>query len=144
MILEHSWSRWNWNLSLREHIMHYKGRVPCISVLMTLLSLMKKSTTSTLEVGLKSEDKNVRSTKVVIGKIKNTVTRLITCLYPVEFCEEFSPTVKNEVERRRSKTGRNTAVIVHLKKNIINARRVSVKEVTCHSIWWATYHVIPL
>lgn len=114
--------------------MHYKGRVPCISVLMTLLSLMKKSTTSTLEVGLKSEDKNVRSTKVVIGKIKNTVTRLITCLYPVEFCEEFSPTVKNEVERRRSKTGRNTAVIVHLKKNIINARRVSVKEVTCHSI----------
>lgn len=81
-----------------------------------------------------SKDKNVRSTKVVIGKIKNTVTRLITCLYPVEFCEEFSPTVKNEVERRRSKTGRNTAVIVHLKKNIINARRVSVKEVTCHSI----------
>lgn len=81
-----------------------------------------------------SKDKNVRSTKVVIGKIKNTVTRLITCLYPVEFCEEFSPTVKNEVERRRSKTGRNIAVIVHLKKNIINARRVSVKEVTCHSI----------
>lgn len=81
-----------------------------------------------------SKDKNVRSTKVVTGKIKNTVTRLITCLYPVEFCEEFSPTVKNEVERRRSKTGRNTAVIVHLKKNIINARRVSVKEVTCHSI----------
>ena len=81
-----------------------------------------------------SKDKNVRSTKVVIGKIKNTVTRLITCLYLVEFCEEFSPTVKNEVERRRSKTGRNTAVIVHLKKNIINARRVSVKEVTCHSI----------
>ena len=81
-----------------------------------------------------SKDKNVRSTKVVIGKIKNTVTRLVTCLYPVEFCEEFSPTVKNEVERRRSKTGRNTAVIVHLKKNIINARRVSVKEVTCHSI----------
>ena len=81
-----------------------------------------------------SKDKNVRSTKVVTGKIKNTVTRLITCLYPVEFCEEFSPTVKNEVERRRSKTGRNTAVIVHLKKNIINARRVSVKEVTCDSI----------
>lgn len=81
-----------------------------------------------------SKDKNVRSTKVVIGKIKNTVTRLITCLYPVEFCEEFSPTVKNEVERRRSKTGRNTAVIVHLKKKIINARRVSVNEVTCHSI----------
>ena len=81
-----------------------------------------------------SKDKNVRSTKFLIGKIKNTVTRLIICLYPVEFCEEFSPTVKNEVERRRSKTGRNTPVIVHLKKNIINERKVSLKEVTRHSI----------
>ena len=120
MILEHSWSQGKSSLHLSiNDIVIIDEKINHVDV----GGWLKES-----------KDKNVRSTKVVIGKIKNTVTRLITCLYPVEFCEEFSPTVKNEVERRRSKTGRNTAVIVHLKKNIINARRVSVKEVTCHSI----------
>lgn len=43
-----------------------------------------------------SKDKNVRSTKVVIGKIKNTVTRLITCLYPVEFLKNLAPLLKTK------------------------------------------------
>ena len=97
---------------LRAHVIHYKrGRAQHPSINDIVIVYKEKQPRQRWRMGkivelIECKD-NIRSAKILIGKTQKLVTRPINRLYPVEFSEEFNPTLQNEVEiNERTKTRR--------------------------------------